>query len=98
MSATVFRVSSLAKILMSDFRVNGIKNSSAGLSTAVSLMTDRNKPRNSGDKGPEKNFRKKMMKKVNKLNASMSPDALMKSLKVTEIGEDVSSNLEDNLE
>ena len=87
----------LGKLLLT---FNGIKQSSVRLSTTVSLMSDRNKPRNSGDKGPEKNFRKKMAKKANKVNALMSPDVLMKNLKVSETGKDQSiiSSEEDNLE
>ncbi len=85
-------------LLSSRNNLRGINLSSASrLSTAVHFMSDRNKPRNSGDKGPERNFKKKMMKKANK---SMSPDVLMRNLKVTEAGEcqpDI-PGVEDNLQ
>lgn len=42
-----------------------LKDARQLLSTTTHLMS-RNKPRNSGDKGPEKNYVKKMMKKANK--------------------------------
>lgn len=38
------------------------------MSTTPYFMTNRNKPRSSGDKGPEKNYQKKMAKKANKDN------------------------------
>lgn len=36
------------------------------LSTTTCLRSDRNRPKKSGDKGPEKNYMKKMIKKANK--------------------------------
>ena len=46
----------------------------AHMSTAPYLMASRNKPRGSGDKGPEKNYQKKMAKKANKDNFPMKND------------------------
>lgn len=70
------------------------------MSTAPCLMTNRNKPRSSGDRGPEKNYEKKMAKKANKplvnglKDTESQPDAsntnqpmhmLMKGLKDLEV-------------
>ena len=60
-------------------------------------MSDRNKPRNSGDKGPERKNKKKKMRKANK-DVFMSPDVLMKNLKVTEGVVKQSSGVEDSLQ
>ena len=38
----------------------------ARLSTSVQMMSNMNKPRKSGDKGPGKNYQKKMLKRANK--------------------------------
>lgn len=61
------------------------------VSSTAYLMSDRNKPRNSGDKGPEKNYLKKVMKKANKGDNTTSAArlALMKGLKAIESGESV---------
>ena len=72
------------------------KSSSVEFSTTVNLMSERNKPRNSGDKGPERNFQKKIMRKANK-DVFMSSDVL-KNLKVTESTTKQSSGVEDNLQ
>lgn len=62
------------------------------LSTTTGLMSNRNKPRNSGDKGPEKNYKRKLVKRANKEIGA----ALLKGLKDSE-GNDPSGVSEDNI-
>lgn len=52
------------------------------LSVAVRFMSNGNKPQNSGDKGPEKNYKKKMMKKL-KSDTGLDHD-LMQGLRAVE--------------
>ena len=61
------------------------------LSRTTQLLSGRNKPRNSGDKGPEKNYVKKMMKKANKIDNTegAARTAFLNALKAIESGEHV---------
>ena len=64
------------------------------ITTAALLMSSRNKPRNSGDKGPEKNYMKKMMKKANRGDdtEATARNTFMKALKAVDSGEYLSHN------
>lgn len=67
----------------------------ARLSTATPKMSDKNKPRKSGDKGPERNYQKKMAKKAIQKEVNTPVKALMEGLKVSEGGEQHSSTTPD---
>ena len=43
----------------------------AHISTGPCVLSNRNKPRSSGDRGPDRNYQKKMTKKFNKSNPLM---------------------------
>lgn len=62
-----------------------------GLSTTAHLMSSRNRPRNSGDKGPEKNYMKNVMKKANKNSDTegTARTAFMEALKAIESGQNL---------
>lgn len=94
MSSTVFLVGGLSASL----RCRGVtpRTIILRLSTASLLRSNRNRPRKSGDRGPEKNYQKKLAKKANKngspgnsigdqLSRDVEPmDTLMKGLKSIE--------------
>lgn len=88
MSSTVARIMRCAVV---DSRLKGISGMS---STAVQLMSSPNRPKNSGDKGPEKNYAKKMLKKANKSEdtESTARRTFMKALKAVESGETASQD------
>jgi hypothetical protein len=61
------------------------------LSTSSQLSSGGNKPRNSGDRGPERNYVKKVMKKANKSDdtVGIARTTFMNALKAIESGESV---------
>ena len=57
-----------------------VPNGALPFSTTLSLSLNWNKPKNSGDKGPEKNYLRKMRSKE-KQNVDVSIDSLLDGLK-----------------
>lgn len=77
----LFRLSSVAIGVVKEC----VAKDSLAFSTAMPLSLNWNKPKNSGDKGPEKNYLKKMKKKQNQ-NTDMSMNSLLGELKELKSG------------